>query len=188
MDYMPSFDRSVLTSAIRATTSCEEDPDGSTMDQTDLFIRRSLQGGTDDSDAARKKSTRGMLADAGLNAVTSLARESITSVVPAPTRNSYAEGVRFGMQADLYDARDVPVSIRDQLPTLRKSLAKQIREDTAQRINNITIAMWSNENKLDAAIKRQYDEEAERSRLGLPRETGTVGGTMFYDSLHERFG
>ncbi len=78
--------------------------------------------------------------------------------------------------------------IRSQMGTLKKNLAQQIREDTDRRLNAISIAMWSNENRLESAIKRQYEEEAERDKLGLPRIEGTHGGTVYFQPFHDRSG
>ena len=65
-------------------------------------------------------------------------------------------------------------SIRHQLPTIRQSISKQIKRDTDRRINACTIAMFSNESKLERQIKNQYEEYVMRTDMMI------TGLSVFY--------
>ena len=111
------------------------------------------------------------------------AGHSSTQQISAGTSNNFAK-----WDQDTTDGEPLSPSIRDQLPMLRKSLAKQIKADTEKKLNSISISMMSNEIHLADAIKAQYARTEEAKRLGQPIDSSLQGPTMFYEPFHDRSG
>jgi hypothetical protein len=137
----------------------------------------------------------------GIGNMPSFEREVITNIIDATSRDEpppqaagldahSVQDVGGGLAQDSVEVAEgeTPVSIRSQMGSLKKSLAQQIREDTDRRLNAISISMWTNEHRLEAATKRQYEEAAERERLGLPEDDASYGGTVYFQPMLDRSG
>ena len=206
---MPSFERDMLTNTINATMAREDEQ---MMDGTDLLIQEALVNAavTLANEKSVHKQDSQLLVGTGLDAPSvesvgnasqtlqepsfteamfasmDLARSSLGHPVP-PSMHEQGRLASMGKQGEgKADTEKFPASIREQLPMLRKSLAKQIRDDTEKKLNGLSIAMWTNENKLEQATKRQYERAAEADRLGVPLDTAPEGGTVFFEPFNDR--
>jgi len=199
----------MLTNTINATTAREDEQ---MMDGTDLLIQEALVNAavTLANEKIVRKQDSQLLVGTNLDAPSvvsvgntsqtlqepsfteamfasmDLARSTLGQPVP-PSMHEQGRLASMGKQGEgKADTEKFPASIREQLPMLRKSLAKQIRDDTEKKLNGLSIAMWTNENKLEQATKRQYERAAEADRLGVPLDTAPEGGTVFFEPFHDR--